>query len=526
MIDSLRRSSLLLGIALPLAALALGNAAGCAYARDRAADLADVLTLEGGVGYGLHADVKATDFLHVGVGYAHLRKAGFRGRELTWIADREVGLPVSGILPVGAWRDGGYDRLAHLHASVGDLLAYEDPWRRADLEVGATLAIVHVRVELSLGHLLDFVAGLFAFDPAGDDRGLPFEDPAEPGAEWLAGDLHAHCEPPDVRGHAPLTPEEAIAIARWEGLDFVGLTPHLWARDRTDDPELHEYAARATTLCAQADIEAPAGRGPVVLPGFEVTGGGRRGGSFPGHGILLFRRPDDAFRWPEGAPLTGADYAVRALAATAPRDRLLAPAHPLARPVRIPFVPDWAGNWIPLEGSVPEYDGLEAWTFLHRLGELAIGRSGDGTQTGDVMRALDARIAATRRRFVVTGGSDNHRDIVQPAVWLLSRGRTRDAVMDALVDGRMCIGGPEASSLEARTDLDPRWRPIGADVAADRWVAVRWRGEGRLVVDGAALERRRGPMLLPVQKGEFHALRLEAGPGNRSRSAWIYVNRR
>ena len=33
------------------------------------------------------------------------------------------------------------------------------------------------------------------------------------------------------------------------------------------------------------------------------------------------------------------------------------------------------------------------------------------------------------------------------------------------------------------------------------------------------------PVRVDVESGKFHLLRLEAGPGNRSRSAWIYVNR-
>jgi hypothetical protein len=512
-----------------LAALGAGSTLGCAYARERAADLADVFTLEVGAGYGLHADVKATDLLHVGAGYAHLRKAGFRGRDLVWARDREVGLPVSAILAVGAWRDGGYDRLGHLHVNLGDLLAYDDPWRRADLEVGVTAGIVSLRIGLSPGHLVDLLAGIVGLDPAGDDRGVPFEDPAAPGAEWLAGDLHAHCEPPDVRGHAPLTPAEAVDLARGAGLDFVALTPHFWTSDASDDPEMRDYAARATALCARADEEAPRGDGPVVLPGFEVTGGWRRRGDpFPGHAALLFRRPEDAFRFP-AAPLRGGEYALEALARVPPRDRLIAPAHPLARRVNIPFLPDWASNWRSLDGSVPDYDGLEAWTLLHRLGELAIGRARDETQTGDVLRALDARIARTRRRFTLTGGSDNHRDIVLPCVWALTSARTRDGVMDAIVEGRVCVGGDEAGSLEARSDREPSWRPIGADIAAEAWVEVRWRGSGTLVWDGEARGAGRGdgatPLRVQVGSGEFHFLRLEAGPGTRSRSGWIYVNR-
>lgn len=498
-----------------LLSLLLLALAGCAYARDRAADAADIFTAEVGIGVGLHVDVKATDYLHLGLGYAHVRKVGFRGRDAFSMRDREAGLPVSAILAVGAWREGNYGRLGHLHANVPDLLAYEDPWRRADLEVGATLGFLNFRVGFSPGHLVDFLAGIFGFDPAGDDRGLALEDPAEPAARWLAGDLHEHCDPPDG-DHAPATPEETVALAAAAGLDFAGLNPHFWQNGTTTaDRRIRAFAAHVSTLAAEPGL-------PVVIAGFEITG-------WSGHALLLFRRPADAL--PGDAALDATALVDRALGTLGPRDRLFIPTHPRTRRLHIPYFPDWASPWDeqfePSEEVIPHrsFDGLEALTLLHHLAELAVGRSGADLAKDDVFHELDRLIGETKRRFIATGGSDNHRDTILPTMWALSRETTRDAIFDALVDGRIAVGGDEACSFEARTDEEPAWRPIGADLRAKGWVELRWRGTGALVVDGRTGPSEKGPWRHEIEPGSFHFYRLEAGPGRRSRSCWIYVNR-
>ncbi len=601
---------------LPRAALVVcALLAGCGFARDRAADFADCFTVEAGVGPGLHADVKATDFLHIGAGYAHLRKAGARGRDVLWLRDREVGLPVSALLAAGAARDGSAWRAAHLHASIPDLLAFQDPWRRADVEVGATAGVVSLRLGFSPGHLVDFLAGIVGLDPAGDDRGAPFDDPAEPESIWLVGDLHNHCDPSDG-SHAPISPEDTVALARANGLDFVALTPHVWSGAVRDPEErMEDFVARALALARGED----SGSDVIVLPGFEagefaITVLGEPGG---GHAVILPREPGDIAR--QRGRGDAEAYVAGVLAHAAPRDRLFIPTHPRTRHLSIPFFPDLATPWtgaaaLPRPGApgvaeevTPEgarvvrvaggpvdtgpggglerllrqevraapdrptyvislaserpaaiavwdpiartvaaapavtlshpdtgeplrplwrhrFDGLEALTLLHTFGELAVGRSGEDLAFDDVFRVLDARIAAERRRYIATGGSDNHRDVLLPTMWVLARARTRDALFDALVDGRIVIGGPEACSLEARTDLEPRWRPIGAALRAERRVELRWRGTGTLVVDGARHPAGRGPFLHEIEPGSFHFYRLEAGAGRRSRSCWIYAN--
>jgi len=80
-----------------------------AYLRDRATDLADCLTLEGGIGLGLDIEVHATDWLATGVGAAGSVKWGFAGRYPVGFepdrarverngADCHIGFPVAPVL--------------------------------------------------------------------------------------------------------------------------------------------------------------------------------------------------------------------------------------------------------------------------------------------------------------------------------------------------------------------------------------------------------------------------------------------
>lgn len=508
-----------------------------------------------------------------------------------------MGLPVSALLLIAAWRDRGFERIGHLHTDVHDLLAWDDPWRRADVEAGVTAGVMHVRVGISPGHLLDWVLGLFTLDLAHDDRGVAFDDPAEPESEWLAGTLHEHADPPgNCAGQATESPEDLADLAASNGCDFLGLNDHAWSADAFTS----EYAQRVQALCAHEDD-------PIVLPGWEIF---RRGNDEAGHALLVFRDPADAFRpRPDLVRSTPATV----MSGVATNDVLMIPAHPRTRALQLPFVPDYANRWegaaalygpegesheitpggglvvrwpavsgseehvaaaaarawsvagerarkagverfagtATVEGrdvafmyvdpdtdepvvervgapdDVPAgtFDGLEALTLLHHLGELAVGRAGDELAFDDVFRVLDAHITAGRRRVTVTGGADSHRDVVLPTMWVLARARTRDAIFDAVRDGRVVIGGDEACSLEARTDEEPAWRPIGADLRATAWVELRWRGTGTLVIDGERRPADTGPFRHELARGAFHAYRLEAGPGRRSRSAWIYVNR-
>ncbi len=667
------------------ALLVAAMTASCAWSRDRGADLADLFVVEGSLGLGASVDVKATDLLHVGVGYAHARKAGLRGRQAEWLRDREVGLPASLLLVAGALRDGRPWRLGDWHTNSGELWHGHSPWRAADLELGVFAGFLGLRLGFSPGELVDLLAGLVGLDPAGDDLSPEFQpapgEPVEPGV-WLVGDLHDHCDPPDG-GHAPVSPAETHALAQANGLDFVGINPHLWLRGAppAERPELRELAAQ---------VRALEGRGPIVIPGLEVMLHRRRGaplGSLgpQGHVLLLFRDLDEAYAF-DGPFADERDW-VRERLATLPRERRLwVPSHPWPHPrIEIPFLPDHAADWkqldelpqgevalagrgyarwatpwlderredgdptwrlvryrleavareelpvapataaletIPLRGlterglterlvrlageawSAPALqaelgqaaaalhealgrelgpapaerrelelavdvgrnawlwvrvaqgplmsdreaalelglgattagrdggppplalhdvpiDGLEALSGLVHLASLAVGRRGDELDVPHVFARLERRMLAEGRRLVPLAGSDNHRDLVFPTLRVFARERSRAAIFDALREGRVVVGGPDAASLRVRTDLDPVWRAVGASVRAERKVELRWDGAAELFVDGRSLGRQRGGYTHEVAPGALHVYRIVRGS---SWSGWVYVN--
>lgn len=657
---------------LLLAPLLCGS---CAWLADRGRDLADVVSLEVGAGLGLSIDVKATDFLHPGVGYAQARKAGFSGRRSYWLRDRELGLPFSALLWVGALRDLELWRLGGLHASAIDTWQDHGAWRRADLELGLFAGLFGLRIGISPGELVDLLAGLVGLDPAGDDEGPPLAAEPEEAGVWLVGDLHEHCDPPDG-GHAPTTPEETRQLARVAGLDFVGITPHLWLEGTApaERPELVELGRRVRAL----DDEP----GPIVLPGFEVMLGGAARPE--GHVLLLVPDPALAFDW----SLPGGDEEqwVAARLASLPREqRLWVPAHPLDHePVRIPFFPDWAGTWglaeerpegelalgarryqvlgtpwrerlrrgrgqhrvvrlrldpavrallpalptdqrvnlrggyqdgswrgpeqlsalargcvieallapalagelaqlqialreaiqhelthepagpwelelgidvgkngwqwtrlgctreaidtvrqgfgvaplgsdglaLPAPHEVP-IDGLETVSGLLHLAGLGVGRRGDELEPARVFALLERRMRAERRRLVPLAGSDNHRELIFPNLWVFAAERSRAALFRALREGRVCVGGPETCSFRARSDREPAWQAVGAALAADRTVELRWQGQAELFADGVSLGAHVGGYRHTIEAGTWHLYRIVRGP---SRSGWIHVN--
>lgn len=668
-------------VPLALACLLLSS---CAWLRDRGADAADLFVLEGMLGFGVSADVKATELLHVGAGYAHGRKAGLRGRERIWMRDREIGFPASALLWVGALRELELWRLGHLHTYGSELWYGRSPWRLADVEVGVFAGFFGLRVGFSPGELIDFLAGWVGLDPAGDDAGpepAPDDAPVEEGV-WLTGDLHAHCDPPDG-GHAPTTPAETRDLAAAAGMDFVGINPHLWFQGRAP--------AQREDLVAFAEVmrELEQEPGPLLIPGFEVMLRGRDWLDLDasGHVLLLFRDPADAYAFDDGSP--DERSWVRRRLATLPReDRIWAPTHPWPHPrVGIPLFPDWAANWkqidelpagtatlgertyavwatagwadreqrrgpqrawrlvryrrdpgaradlpafpagggawqtedadwrvalarlladlpaevraaggedltaafareLPLEvahplaqrpyelelaldvgrnawlwarwfepadgpgtleltwGATPldadgraepalhdvPVDGLETLSGLVHLASIAVGRRGDELDLEQSFRWIERRMLAEGRRVVPLAGSDNHRDMLFPTLWVFAAERSREAVYDALRQGRVCVGGPQTTSLRARSDRDPTWRAVGADLAADDWVELRWEGEAELFVNGESRGTHHGgyrddlaaaPESPYLKQTRARLYRIARGP---SRSGWIHVN--
>ncbi|MGA0870950.1 MAG: hypothetical protein ACO3UM_18640 [Planctomycetota bacterium] len=227
--------------------LCLLHAGGCTYGAARARDFADCFRVSVGGGLGLTASVQATDWFSPGIGAASRTwNFGYLDRDThgSWVESCVIQTPrlayqglalrleeqsreqmdEDGVLtrlaldslnlPHERWvRTGGRVRVEQfalfnpLRASddfdsswlggflvePGDvvLAPVKDVWQSSFLEVGGTVALIHARVGFSPLQLADFVAGLFGFDPAGDDARKEFYafDPVHPfaGAGRLDG---------------------------------------------------------------------------------------------------------------------------------------------------------------------------------------------------------------------------------------------------------------------------------------------------------------------------------------------------
>jgi hypothetical protein len=187
----LRRSSRLRALAALLAVLLGCNADQ--YSKARFRDLGDIVRGHVMAGVGVDAHVEVTTFVGLGFGAYHADAWGWGDRYfghwkesvydfgVVWMnghGERTEGVPrVSGSHDFRFWS--AFDAR---HGPVYTTNAL----RRADwLTLRATAFLfVGVDVELRLGEVLDFVAGLFGADPSQDDGEWPPPvEPAEPAAE-------------------------------------------------------------------------------------------------------------------------------------------------------------------------------------------------------------------------------------------------------------------------------------------------------------------------------------------------------
>ena len=163
---------------------------GCAWAEQRALDLADCFRLEGRVGYGLQAHANAGELLHAGLGSSKSWGAGLLyGRAESNVA-LEDHLPFSVVwtlvdrtqeslhrLPVGEEGKEGTHRCFLLFPGmIGTGTVVKPDVHFFDLEAGFLALFWGLEIGFSLGEFLDLLAGLLKFDdawtfldPAGDD---------------------------------------------------------------------------------------------------------------------------------------------------------------------------------------------------------------------------------------------------------------------------------------------------------------------------------------------------------------------
>ncbi|MGA0058093.1 MAG: hypothetical protein ACO4CT_01280 [Planctomycetota bacterium] len=217
-------------VASALLGLALLQTAGCAYGAARARDFADCFRASAGYGLGLTASVQVTDWFSPGVGAAsHTWNYGYLDRDVwgAWVESGVIQTPrlayeglaiqlseqsreqmdEGGVLtrlaldslnlPSERWvRTGSRVRveryalinlfqadrevdaswLAGFLVEPGDvvLAPVKDVWQSTFVELGGTLVAVHGRIGFSPLQCVDFFAGLFGFDPAGDDGRAEF----------------------------------------------------------------------------------------------------------------------------------------------------------------------------------------------------------------------------------------------------------------------------------------------------------------------------------------------------------------
>jgi hypothetical protein len=200
----------LLGVLVLLAA-----SVGCTtrfgrYCESRMFDLADTLPTSFASGQGLSVEVHLTRYVGVGAGWADVWRYGFdEGRMGPFWREEVRAVPLISSLRRQYYLEhsdrwpGGQPALRKLderqkassyvfipgQSSNGSLwppglsgaewdFPARSPWSVLDVEVGVVLGWIGVRVGLSPGELVDFLAGIAGFDPAGDD--LPYKGPPEP----------------------------------------------------------------------------------------------------------------------------------------------------------------------------------------------------------------------------------------------------------------------------------------------------------------------------------------------------------
>lgn len=358
--------------------------------------------------------------------------------------------------------------------------------------------------------------------PSGPPNAVPTLAPSR--YQLLAGDLHTHVSPPDHPSHVVRDLAETQRLATSEKLDFVVLTPHVWARFYLDEG-LREMVKGQQANLRKAIAALPPS--PTMwIPGIEYTDGqyGHVGVAFSNLDEILDQLPiDEARAHPER-------FFERHVAAGG----LLVVNHPFTTPVN--FVVQIARedlSWRPWlsEGPFPAeiqavdrlaqgYEAYNLTTTDLRDRFLLMDREHSVRRT---LAKLDTEIPRQHRRMSPVGGSDSHSHHLRATTFVLAETRSPAGVRDAIVAGRTCIRDPGACSFRARP-AGGEWVEIGGSI--DHVEAVE------ITADGSDIEvRRNGESVVrppegktgwvTVPKDSCSVLRARVGRGE---SAGIFVN--
>jgi hypothetical protein len=373
-------------------------------------------------------------------------------------------------------------------------------------------------------HLLDALM-------AGAHRPAPFEEPvfAEPDAfgrrfVLLSGDLHCHVRPPDSPRHVSRGLAETIALSRAEGLDFVVLTPHVPALFFQTEEERGEVVAELTAL--KNSLPPPRLGHPLFIVGFEYTDHsyGHVGAGFADLAEVLAAVPEE-----EALAHPG-----RFFEEWTRRGGILVINHPLLTPLdSLLGRAKWNLSWRPFTESGPFPDEILAVGRLAQTYEaynLAVSELRDRYLLGNTVKTLeetfariDREIVAHGRPMTPVGGSDSHSGHLRAATFVLSHGRTTEAIREAIGAGRVCVRDPAACSFSARA-ANGRWLPPGGSIHDVDRVWARAQGEDvEIFANGVAFRPSAPgePVAVPLERGRCAVIRARVGKGY---AAPIYAN--
>ncbi|MFT3694081.1 MAG: CehA/McbA family metallohydrolase [Kofleriaceae bacterium] len=312
---------------------------------------------------------------------------------------------------------------------------------------------------------------------------------------WLAGDFHMHVAPPDSDDvTASITDIERAA--KTAGMDFIVLTPHLWAGEWQGNRPW--WRGEWTKLARKAR----ATQGLTMIPGTEWT---TPVGHFTVVGADL-------------AALDGTDFLGAAKAAGA----YISANHPFAEPSHIPNVRISDFNlsyrvWSEHAEGFTAIDGAEVFNVPLAFGNL-VSRPGGRSGEERAWTELDRVVHDEHRRMNAIGGSDDHHGVAQATTWVLADDASEGAILAALRAGRTCVGGPEAGSFRAHGD-DDAWVTIGGTVTG-KTITLAWDGTAHVFVD----DQDRGELdggYVDHPDDKVHTYRIVRG---RSRCGFIYAN--